>query len=246
MPGTVSISCLGRLGRFGNQLFQYAAARGYARKVGATLETPSWIGQTLFENVNDPPPSKSVPTTCLDEVPTNGIDTVNMYGYYQHAGAFALYTLTDLREWFKFRPWVLEEMRDYGPVPLAAHLRRGDYTTTFKSHFCTIDKQSYLYAIELQGMHNMPVTWVDEEHPTVFKRPGLEWLIDFWTLCNADIVFRANSTFSWWACTLGKARQVFSPVVEGRFGFQSLVPFVKGNLPRCTDQPNVNDYDIHA
>jgi hypothetical protein len=44
----LSMSSLGKLGRFGNQLFQYAFLRICAEQSGARVECPAWIGQTLF------------------------------------------------------------------------------------------------------------------------------------------------------------------------------------------------------
>lgn len=44
----LTMSSLGQLGRFGNQLFQYAFLRICARNSGARVECPPWIGQTLF------------------------------------------------------------------------------------------------------------------------------------------------------------------------------------------------------
>ena len=40
--------CLGRFGRFGNQLLQYAFLRVYAELHGLDIETPRWIGQEIF------------------------------------------------------------------------------------------------------------------------------------------------------------------------------------------------------
>jgi hypothetical protein len=243
MPGIVQIGCLGHLGRWGNQCFQYACARAYARKVGAVLETNRWIGQTLF-NLDDPPISKALPQLDLDMMPTDDRTDFCFYGYFQHKTAFDLYTQSDLRNWFTFRDWVLEEMKDYGSVPLAAHIRRGDYVTTFKDSFCTIDEQAYHNAFKFHQWLHLPVTWVREDKPTVFKRQGLEWLIDFVTLMRAGILFRANSTFSWWAATLGNHDFVYSPVIEGKRGHHTDVHFTSGNWPRCTDQPNVHDFFI--
>lgn len=44
----LTMSSIGKLGRFGNQLFQYAFFRICAEKSGAKVECPAWIGQTLF------------------------------------------------------------------------------------------------------------------------------------------------------------------------------------------------------
>lgn len=244
MNGTVQIGCLGGLGRFGNQLFQYACARGYARKVGAQLETNRWVGQSLFKNVDDPPISKQLPQLPLDVVPNDMRTNTCFYGYFQYSDAFDLYTLSDLREWFTLQDWVNEEMHEYQPPPLVAHLRRGDYLTSYANIFCSIDESAYTAAIKDHGWGDRQVHWVREDKPLEFKRPGLEWLIDFTTLMKADILFRANSTFSWWAATLGKPQFVYSPVVEGLRGHQTSVQFVSGNIPRCVDLPNVHNYHI--
>jgi len=56
----LSMSSIGKLGRFGNQLFQYAFLRICAEKSGAKVECPPWIGQTLFGH-DDAPISKRLP-----------------------------------------------------------------------------------------------------------------------------------------------------------------------------------------
>jgi Glycosyl transferase family 11 len=44
----LTMSSIGQLGRFANQLFQYAFLRICAEKSGARVQCPAWIGQTLF------------------------------------------------------------------------------------------------------------------------------------------------------------------------------------------------------
>jgi len=56
----LTMSCLGQLGRFGNQLFQYAFLRICAENSGSRVECPSWIGQTLFGH-KDAPISQRLP-----------------------------------------------------------------------------------------------------------------------------------------------------------------------------------------
>jgi hypothetical protein len=74
---------------------------------------------------------------------------------------------------------------------------------------------------------------------------GLGFLTDFFSVMHADVVLRANSTFSWWAALLGRCR-VFSPLVEDRTGYQT-VEFVEGNWPRICDPKNCNTLvtDLH-
>jgi hypothetical protein len=50
----LTMSSIGQLGRFANQLFQYAFLRICAEKSGARVECPTWIGQTLFGHQNAP------------------------------------------------------------------------------------------------------------------------------------------------------------------------------------------------
>lgn len=56
----LTMSSIGKLGRFGNQLFQYAFLRICAKKSGARIECPAWIGQTLFGH-QDPIISQRLP-----------------------------------------------------------------------------------------------------------------------------------------------------------------------------------------
>lgn len=56
----LTMSSIGQLGRFANQIFQYAFLRICAQKSGARVECPAWIGQTLFGH-QDAPISKRLP-----------------------------------------------------------------------------------------------------------------------------------------------------------------------------------------
>jgi hypothetical protein len=56
----LTMSSIGQLGRFANQLFQYAFLRICAEQSGARVECPAWIGQTLFGH-QDAPISQRLP-----------------------------------------------------------------------------------------------------------------------------------------------------------------------------------------
>ncbi|MHC4332168.1 MAG: alpha-1,2-fucosyltransferase [Planctomycetota bacterium] len=241
MNGVVQIGCIGTFGRFGNQLFQYAFARGYAESIGAKLETSPWVGQDLFGLKNDPITAQ-MPQLSLDEMPT-GQTNICLYGYFQYSKCFEFYTLQKLREWFTLDE-AIASIYPYQPGVVSAHVRRGDYQTTYKNVFCTVEEAAYVTAIEEHGYSLDDLTWVKEYEPRPCQFPGAEWLTDFMVLFNSDVLFRANSTFSLWAAMLGRAKTVYSPVVEGLRGPQSDVKFIEGNHPRCVDLPNVNDYLI--
>ena len=55
-PRILTMSAIGKLGRFGNQIFQYAFLRICGRASNARIETAPWVGQALF-HIDDPPVS---------------------------------------------------------------------------------------------------------------------------------------------------------------------------------------------
>jgi hypothetical protein len=144
----------------------------------------------------------------------------------------------ELRSWFTFRPEWTALFKRPRPHYIAANLRRGDYLS-LKHIFAIVSEQSYLNACAKFGLDPEALIWVAEElrppHP-MLDRQGLGYLADFFTVISADVVLRANSTFSWWAALLGRGR-VFSPLVEDRTGEQT-VEFVEGNWPRMSDTKN--------
>ncbi|MGB7381015.1 MAG: alpha-1,2-fucosyltransferase, partial [Rivularia sp. (in: cyanobacteria)] len=56
----ISMSSLSDLGRFGNQLLQYAFLKVCAKKTHSRMECSPWIGQTLF-GLEDAPISRRLP-----------------------------------------------------------------------------------------------------------------------------------------------------------------------------------------
>ncbi len=245
MSSVVSISCLGRFGRFGNQLFQYAVTRKYAELHGARLETPAWVGQRLFY-IDDPPISSPLPKMPLDHLPW-GRANVDLFGFFQFQQAVDHLSVSELRRWFTFRPELVALFERPNPYYIAANLRRGDYLE-LEHIFAIVTKQSYVNACAKYGLDVGAMVWVCEEsrpHNPVYDDRNLGFLADFFTVMYADVVLRANSTFSWWAALLGHCR-VFSPLVEDRTGYQT-VEFVEGNWPRICDPQNTSTLvtDLH-
>jgi len=197
----VTVSCLGNMGRFGNQLFQYAYARAYAESIGAELHTPEWIGRQLFVGVDEP-------------IMMNKGDQ-DLVGYFQQPEHLELLSRKKLREWFKFKNPV-----DVPSHDVVFHKRRGDYLNNL-DFWGIVSDWSYLTAADRYGLdRNKALVLNDDRQP--------EYMVnDFFLMMKCKNLFRANSTFSWWAATLGDAR-VFSPVVGQRTGWLD-VEFVEGN-----------------
>jgi len=224
----ITISSLGNFGRFGNQLFQYAFARAMADRFGATLQTPPWIGQRLF-GISDPPIDVALPRLEVDEIPEE--PNVDLHGYFQRARHLQFLSASRLKSMFTFLPAWTERFPKDGSY-VAAHLRRGDYANRFAEVYCIVSRESYVRACERFGFDPGTIVWYAEESQqrSDLDAEGLGFLPDFFGMMKADVLLRANSTFSWWAGVLGSAR-VFSPLVSAETGHQD-VEFVEGNWPR--------------
>lgn len=231
----VNCSCLGSLGRFGNQCFQYSCARKYAEIAKATLHTPDWLGTKLF-GIHHPRIARQLPKTPSDSI-VWGRPNVDLYGYFQYQDVVGKLKRSELKSWFNFLP----EFKDRFPKKdsyIAAHCRRGDYLTTASHVYCNITEQSYYNACDKFGLDRSKLVFVKEDEPQVDSglSGDLAFLPDFFTLMNADVILRANSSFSWWAAVLGNGK-VYSPIVEAKTGPND-VEFVEGNWPRMCDRQN--------
>jgi len=241
MARIIQISCLPDRG-FGNQLFRYAFARAYAEKFHATLETPPWIGQQLFD-LHDPPPSCWLPQIEDDVIPDGQVN-IDLSGYFQFMPAITYYSRRKAKEWFRFKPEVLDRYPRPTGWYAAQHLRRGDYVA-LSHQFCVVTEESYIKAA---AQYNIPenslITVTDGPVAIRHYTSSDSFLEDFLLLMRANVILRANSTFSWWAATLSNAERVYSPVVEAKTGWCD-VAFVEGNWPRCADIPRFKLTDLH-
>ena len=223
MNGVVQVKFLGR---FGNQLHQYAACRKYAETIGAELEVPDWVGRDVF-GLSDPAYSMELPERSdADGALEWGETNVRLCGYFQLQRWVGLLSRAELRRWFAVRPALLEACEVPSTAYTAAHLRRGDYVGN--QYYANVPECSYSRACSEHGL--AIDVWAREDSPR-HVRGVPDFLPDFITLMRASILLRANSTFSWWAGALGTGC-VYSPLVADRTG-ECDVDFVLGNWPRC-------------
>jgi len=231
MSGAISLQMTGR---FGNQLFQYAFGRAYAERFNARLHTPKWLGQTIFE-IDDPLPSdQSLPIRAECESDRwMGQTNIEIRGYCMRQQSL-IYTRRDAKQWFRFRPEIAQALGNVPCFHYCAHLRHGDFCGT--PAFIPISKEAFLSTCDRFGIPKEQLHFVSEQ--TAFHVPELVvldigFLPDFWTLIHAKVLLRANSSFSWWAATLGGAHRIFAPTLAGIAGSATPVdvPFVEGNWP---------------
>jgi hypothetical protein len=144
-----------------------------------------------------------------------------------------------------------------------AHLRRDDisdveYNRTHLQGYSVVSMESYRRAFRKFGYAEESIAWVSDDYtgkwhvgrkarfrggwtyPTgseYLPRIMFDWLDDFLKLYFARTIFRANSSFSWWAAMLSPTAKVFSPVIDthhiyGVDGTEEItVDFVEGNHP---------------
>lgn len=213
------------MGRTGNQMFQYAHAKALAERDGLELRTPRWVGEKIFQIE-----------------PTAEPDYSGQYlsGYFQNQHS-AIYTQTQVRAWFKFQPWVHELLGHLKPAAdsIVGHLRRGD----FHGYGYPIPNlQSYYNCCHKFGLDVTKLCFVLEECPT--KIGGLtdefDFLPDFYIMCHAATLLRANSTYSWWASVIGGAR-TFCPDIDEAPSGECLVEFEEGNHKKMFTGENFTD-----
>lgn len=224
------------MGRFGNQLFQYAFAKAYAEKLGTQLHLAPWIGQRLFQNLNDPPVEGALPDWDGSELR----DNVTLVGYFQDQKSLDYYR-DRIRQLFVFRPEIAGRMTDWPEPATVFQLRRGDFVN---SHYPVIGIGSYEKCVQQYGLEG-PYKTVCDDYSAPCSIPGAEFLQDFWYLYKAKVLLRANSTFGWWAAAMSGGR-VFSPIIEGVPGYKEHhdVPFVEGNWPRPAEISFVTDLHV--
>lgn len=149
-----------------------------------------------------------------------------------------------------------------------AHLRRDDissikYETNYG--YSVISKKSYEDAFKKYGFDPELIEWTTDdwtgkwgvgkpsdndwfsrrsswrypEGSEVIPDVVFDWLPDFLRIYFARSVFRANSSFSWWACLLGNQKNIYSPILTHRniysgskgSGQESKFEFIDNNNP---------------
>ncbi len=181
-----------------------------------------------------------------------------------HPHIFGKYSAERMREtYFRFSEQVRQSdlyrrLEDRQGTYTVAHLRRDDIADA-KNHtnqgYSVLSRASYEKAFRKYGYDPKTIEWVTDDktgslgipsrrYPDHWSYPVgatpvpevfFSWFPDFLKLMFAKAVFRANSSFSWWACFLGNAR-VYSPRLHTRVLFHETgreldVEFEEGNHP---------------
>jgi len=155
----IGFNSLGRLGRFANQMFQYASLKGIAKNIGVDFCIPNHT-QSLDDGIGN-----KLRTELFDSFDLNvniGLlnnghapivkerfhhfdeelfrlcpDHVSLHGYFQSEKYFK-HIEQEIRDDFTFADGILtpcKEMISSVDNPIALHVRRTDYLTNSENHF---------------------------------------------------------------------------------------------------------------
>jgi len=175
----ISMSRLGKKGKFGNQIFQYSFLKLYAKEHDLRLEIPSWIGKYLFGH-DDPPISQNFPV--IEEQPQpyensesliltakEPLKNVDFLGWFQFHTSYHRQHKKYLLSLFQPVPEIAANMKgaiDYlkmrGKTIVCLHLRRGDYhlLAPHQSFFTIAPNQWYIEWLEY--------IWASLDHPVLY------------------------------------------------------------------------------
>lgn len=233
----IGFNHLGKHGRLGNQMFQYAALRGIAAHHGYEFCIPqsnfnnSWQDHQLFEafELSNLKCKKFLPANYYPEPHfhyskeyiKNCPDNVNIYGYFQTEKYFENIKKS-IKEDFTFRPEILQpckEAFDFDEV-IALHVRRTDYLEKSQDHPpCSLDY--YTNALDKFDQKIPVMIFSDDVHwckqQELFKSDRFIISENTWNLvdiclmsmCSHHII--ANSSFSWWGAWLSGSENVIAP-----------------------------------
>ncbi len=146
MPrGVLQMKEFGRMGRWGNQIFQYSFLKTYACRYDLEVQIPAWIGEDLY-GLRDARPDEGVYPVVREKAKHAIDDTViphlaqplcnvNVEGWFQYHMSYYRPDKDYIQNLFAeplpaVRQRVvpaLEELRRRGETLVGLHIRRGDF-----------------------------------------------------------------------------------------------------------------------
>ena len=220
---TISFTNLGKNGRLGNQMFQFAALKGIAKNLGFDYIVPPSddIHEyqyhklfTCFKMNGVPIGNIDVTQTIMqksfgfdEDIFNNCPDNVDIFGYFQSEKFFA-HIRDELLKDFEFNNTenMIIPQGDY----VAIHVRRGDYVSLTEHHpVCSLEY--YEKAMSMFPNFNFVVVsddlnWCKKQK--IFKdcifldTNNLANDMYIMTIARHNVI--ANSSFSWWGAWLNQ------------------------------------------
>lgn len=217
---------LGKVGRFGNQLFEIAALVGIAHDNNQNWFIPQWGYAQYFKGpfytgytgTIQAPKNLKEPYFHHEQLSLDPIDDYNLKGYRQ-SEKYWLNAVGQVREMFTFTEALREKVARpiigiWDRPTIAISVRRGDFVGN--PHYYQLPVSYYYLAL----LHEFP-DWqqynilffsddIDycqvhfEGVPNVYFAEGLNDVEQLCLMSMCDHFIISNSTFSWWGAYLGE------------------------------------------
>jgi hypothetical protein len=237
----IGFNVLGRLGRLGNQMFQYAALKGIAKNRGFEYCFPpaqgndEWQHHQLFncfklssvkeKNIGYITNTENVvseQTFSFNEYIFNSCpDSNSLFGYFQTEKYFKNIE-DEIRTDFQFKDEIFKSCSDMMngiDDPISLHIRRTDYITNPNHNVLGLNY--YEKALNILPKNSNVLIFSDD--PKWCKQQELfsddRFLVsennsNYVDLCLMSLCkshIIANSSFSWWGAWLADTKKVVSP-----------------------------------
>lgn len=235
----ITFKMLGRYGRFGNQMFQYATLFSIAKKNNYDFGVPfnvksenpyqNFSLDECFPNLSAKDCSNIIPFKRVNETDFsyneeifNIEDGTDILGYFQSEKYFKQ-NKEDLLKEFKFCKKYTEEAENIKklinePV-ISVHMRLGDYKFLNDKHpVCSVDY--YQRALDLLPKDLIIFAFSDEpeladsileplNRKRIFQKCNKYTELSLMTMCEYHVI--GNSSYSWWGAWLSNSNRVISP-----------------------------------
>jgi len=218
----ISYNNLGKNGRLGNQMFQYAATKGIAKNRGFEYSIPDSLNLNVYQDHQLLEAFKLSGTNIYSPIQTyffqeqhfhfdedifmNCLDHTDLNGYFQSYKYFD-HIREELLEDFTFNNTPEIPQHEY----VAVHVRRGDYVNQPGYH-PVCDTEYYKKAMDSfdKGIKFLifsdDIEWCKQQEifqDCLFSN-NQNNIDDLYLMSNATHNIIANSSFSWWAAYLNK------------------------------------------
>jgi len=237
----IGLNALGKLGRLGNQMFQYAALKGIAAHRGYEICIPlsdnknEWTDHQLnnafkmstlnvlnYQYIDPNRPTISESGFSFDEKLFNECpDWVNIQGFFQTEKYFK-HIHDQLLIDFQFHDSIVEPAKEVisnWKNPISLHIRRTDYVTNANHTVLSID----YYEQSLKQFDNNCEVIIFSDDPKwcieqkLFESDRFmvsETNNNYLDMCLMTLCsghIIANSSFSWWGAWLSNSKKVIAP-----------------------------------
>lgn len=245
----ITCSTLGKMGRIGNQMFQYATLYAIAKQNGYDFGVPySRVNSSdEFSKFHLPEifslsakDSSHIPITKIfqekqhhfDPDVLNISDETDIYGYFQTEKYFKKYK-EEIKKEFEFSEKVSSFCKSFRKtIPsekvISLHVRRGDYL-----------KIQHIHPICSMNYYQEAMSCFDQDSSFLIFSDDMPWCMEnfrgnrysffqnnhhnslcMMSICDGHII--ANSSYSWWGAWLGNVDNVIAP--KNWFGIHPQAP----------------------